>query len=284
MEADPTLAIPAIPMRADMPTFERHVEELLLGNAEGLWAALQPQVGLADRRLVGAEALVRWDHPTLGALSHGDLIAAAHRLRLMPQLGMRVRREAFSAVAWLRQRGVVVPRISVNASAPELAEPKLAEVFVAQAAEAGLPAEALEIEITEDVSIGDLSERPLATLSTLQSRGVTVALDDFGTGFAGLSHLLHLSIDSLKLDRCIVQAVGHSRTAEEIVRSVSAMAKNLGIRVVAEGVETKVQVEAMRWLGCDVAQGFVVGRPMSPNQFLAWSVKRERQQVPVTAE
>ncbi|MBW8268477.1 putative bifunctional diguanylate cyclase/phosphodiesterase [Caldovatus aquaticus] len=246
---------------------------------EGLYAAFQPQVRLADGAVTGFEALLRWDHPVLGPLSPAEFLPWAERAGHAALLGEAVRRIAFRAYARLRAAGlftgaVAPPRLAVNLSAAELASPDCTLRLEHALIEAGLSPEALEIEITEEVLLDRVAPEVRERLAALRRRGARLALDDFGTGYAGLHQLLRLPLDAIKLDRCFVGGLGLDRRAEEIVRAAVTLAHSLGLELVAEGVETELQLARLRALRCDAVQGFLIARPMRPQELATWLLAR----------
>lgn len=246
---------------------------------EGLHVAFQPQMRLADGAVTGFEVLVRWDHPVLGPLSPTEFLPSAERAGRATVLGEVARRVAFRAFAKLRAAGlfaraVVPPRLAVNLSAAELASAESTLRLEHALAEAGLSPEALEIEITEEVLLDRVAPAVRERLAALRRRGARLALDDFGTGYAGLHQLLRLPLDAIKLDRCFINGLGLDRRAEEIVRASVTLAHSLGLELVAEGVETELQLARLRALRCDAVQGFLVARPMRPQELTAWLLAR----------
>ncbi|MEV8508290.1 EAL domain-containing protein [Actinoplanes sp. NPDC051475] len=226
----------------------------------------QPIVDLATGELDGFEALMRWQHPTLGAVSPMDFIPVAEETGLIVESGAWLLREAVGQLAaWRAEQG---PRdrplhVSVNVSVRQLRDHALAEVVRDVLTATGLPPEALWLEITESGVMEDL-ETALATLDALHALGVTLAIDDFGTGYSSLSYLNRLPVGIVKLDRSFVSDVGRHGANESIVRAVLAMTRAMNLRVVAEGVETELQRDWLREQGCDLAQGWLYGRPQLP--------------------
>jgi diguanylate cyclase (GGDEF)-like protein len=223
----------------------------------------QPIVSLGDGRLVGLEALVRWNHPERGLIGPQAFLPVAEQSGRIAE----VDRWVLDAAArqqrrWLDRLGAaaVVP-VSVNLSASAAARPELCDHFAAALAEHGLEPAHLAVEITETALL-ELSASTVAAFSRLARRGVRIALDDFGTGYSSLSHLRHLALDALKIDRSFVHRLVEDGTDRAIVGSVLALAHSLGLCVVAEGVETAAQRDVLHGLGCDHAQGWLFGRPV----------------------
>ena len=236
-----------------------------------LWLAYQPLVDLRSGRPVGCEALVRWDHPTLGAVSPGRFVPVAERTGQIVAIGRFVRRRALSDLKGWDAAGATVPRVAVNLSAIELADPRLADTVMADLKEADVAPERLEVEVTESAVLSDEASA-LETLRRLRAHGVRIAIDDFGTGFASLAYLRKVPAHVLKLDGSFVRDLDVTEDASH--RTLAAAVADLGeafaMTVVGEGVETETQEEALRRLGFAVGQGWRFARPMPYDGFLAW--------------
>jgi diguanylate cyclase (GGDEF)-like protein len=247
----------------------RTMEELrvALGRDDELLVHLQPQVALSGGAVVGAEALVRWQHPVRGLLSPAQLLPAAEQAGLLRPLTDRVLELALTAVArwWPAQQ---VP-VSVNLSAANVTDLDLPGKVAAALVRHGLPARALTLELVEDTLMAD-PERGRVVLGELRRLGVRTSIDDYGTGYSSLAYLRHLPADELKLDRSLTQDVDTDRRARAIVKHTVALAHDLGLALVAEGVEDDVTGAVLAELGCDVAQGYAIARPMPVADFLAW--------------
>jgi diguanylate cyclase (GGDEF)-like protein len=246
----------------------RTMEELRTAlDGDELEVHLQPQIDLADGRVVGAEALVRWNHPARGLLSPAQLLPAAEQAGLLRPLTDRVLELALAAAArWWNEQAVPV---SVNLSAANVSDLDLPGKVEAALARHGLPAQALTLELVEDTLMAD-PERGRTVLAELRRLGVRTSIDDYGTGYSSLAYLKHLPADELKLDRSLTADVGTDRRAAAIVEHTVALAHALGLRLVAEGVEDDATGEVLARLGCDVAQGFAIARPMPVADFLEW--------------
>jgi EAL domain-containing protein (putative c-di-GMP-specific phosphodiesterase class I) len=236
-------------------------------GTDQLLVHLQPQVALADERVVGVEALVRWQHPTRGLLSPAHLLPAAEQAGLLRPLADAVLELSLSATAswWAEHR---VP-VSVNLSAANVTDLDLPGKVAAALERHGLPAEALTLELVEDTLMTD-PERGRSVLGQLRALGVRTSIDDYGTGYSSLAYLRHLPADELKLDRSLTVDVDVDHAAAAIVRHTVALAHDLGLSLVAEGVEDSATAAALAHLGCDVAQGFAVARPMPVADFRRW--------------
>jgi len=215
-------------------------------------------------RVFGVEALVRWDHPSRGRLLPGDFVPVAEETGVVLGMGAWVLHEACRQMArWLDELGDAAPRtLAVNLSARQLEHPELVGVVQRAIAESGLPPERLELEVTESVLMNDvaLSSQILGTLKDL---GVNISVDDFGTGYSSLSYLRRFPVDQLKVDRSFVDGLGSEPEDSAIVAAIVSLAHTLGLVAVGEGVETADQLEALRGLGCDLAQGYHLARPLS---------------------
>jgi diguanylate cyclase (GGDEF)-like protein len=219
----------------------------------------QPQVSLADLRIVGAEALVRWDHPRLGRLQPADFLTIAEECALMPALDRRVRQLVFAqAKSWRRDLRPLT--VSVNLSPQALCRAALLQDFREDLDASGVDPSAIEVEITEGVAGED---HLLPVVEGLADMGVRIAIDDFGTGASVFSRLQRFPLDTLKIDRSLVQGFDPARDAP-ILEAIIRMSHDLGLVVVAEGVEDPLQGTLLREKGCDIGQGFLYGRPMAP--------------------
>jgi EAL domain-containing protein (putative c-di-GMP-specific phosphodiesterase class I) len=231
----------------------------------------------------GAEALVRWNSPTLGQISPVQFIPVAEETGFIVALGQWVLRTACRQMAAWRASGVEIPRLSVNLSVRQLERTDILEAVRSALEESGLPPDALELEITESVIMN--VEDAISVLQRLRELGVRLAVDDFGTGYSSLAYLRRLPINTLKIDRSFVIGIGESLGDESIVQAVIGMARNLGLSTVAEGVETAQQLTFLRNAGCDEIQGYYFGRPQPAKEFLnSWrqaaSTELPAQQVP----
>jgi len=227
-----------------------------------LFLHYQPLVDIDTRCAVGLEALLRWRHPQLGLVSPAEFIPIAEQTGLIVPIGEFVLRSACAQVRrWEQTRIPVVP-VAVNISAVQLNSPGIwSRVRQILQEEGGRP-QHLALEITESSLMENVS-RHAAALQALRADGVVIEIDDFGTGYSSLSCLKHLPLDSIKIDRSFVTHLGTSRTDETIVSAILTMARGLGLRVVAEGVETPEQLEVLERHGCEIAQGYYFCAPIS---------------------
>jgi len=224
----------------------------------------QPQIRLPEGALAGFEALVRWRQPGRGLRPPSDFLDVAATTGLIVPMGRFVLREACRQVnRWQpRHRSSPPLTVSVNLSATEILQPDLVDAVRSALAESGLPADALELEITE-TAVLEASEETRGVLRRLKELGVVLSIDDFGVGYNYLSHLRDFPIDRVKIDRSFIAGLGAAGEDRTIVEAVVRLAHELGLGVVAEGVETKAQAVLLSAMGCDVAQGFHYAPPLS---------------------
>ncbi|KUL26013.1 putative bifunctional diguanylate cyclase/phosphodiesterase [Streptomyces regalis] len=227
----------------------------------------QPKVRF-DGQVAGLEALVRWVHPERGKVPPDEFIAIAESSGLMPHLTEYVLETALGQVAQWRSQGLYVP-VAVNVSPRDVHTPGFAGSVAARLARHGVPAGALQLEITEHVLLED-PQRAADTLAGLTGHGVKMSLDDFGTGYSSLVHLRRLPVSELKIDRSFVARLAVDNEDAEIVRCTVDLAHSLGLLVVAEGVEDDETWERLRDLGCDAVQGWLVAAAMPPEETTAW--------------
>jgi diguanylate cyclase (GGDEF)-like protein len=226
----------------------------------------QPKVRAQNGRGTGAEVLVRWQHPERGLVGPGEFIPVAEETGLIVPLGEWVLRAACAQTkAWLNA-GLRVPRVTVNVSGKQFHAPQMTETVVNALKASGLAPQYLGIELTESAVMGN-AERHIRTLHELKELGVTLSIDDFGTGYSSLSYLKRFPLDELKIDRSFVSGVDTDPDNAAIVIAIIAMAHCLGLSVVAEGVETKAQLEFLKSKACDECQGFLFAKPMSAELF-----------------
>ncbi|MEU9135572.1 bifunctional diguanylate cyclase/phosphodiesterase [Streptomyces sp. NPDC048404] len=231
----------------------------------------QPKVRF-DGQVAGLEALVRWVHPERGKVPPDEFIAIAESSGLMPHLTEYVLETALGQVARWRAQGLYVP-VAVNVSPRDVHTPGFAGAVAARLARHGVPAAALQLEITEHVLLED-PQRAADTLAALTAHGVKMSLDDFGTGYSSLVHLRRLPVSELKIDRSFVARLAVDAEDAEIVRCTVDLAHSLGLLVVAEGVEDDETWERLRDLGCDAVQGWLVAAAMPPEEATAWLLAR----------
>ena len=230
---------------------------------------LQPKLALASARVVGAEALLRWQHPTRGLVPPMDFVPFAEQTGFIRVLTMWVFEEAARMWRVLNESGQHLV-VSVNLSTRDLLDVELPQKFEALLVKHIVPAEGFCLEITESAIMDD-PQRALATLERLSGLGFRLSIDDFGTGYSSLAYLKRLPVDELKIDKSFVLSMEKDTDDARIVRSTIDLAHGLGLKVVAEGVESALVWELLRDLSCDEAQGFHMGRPMPAHEFVRWS-------------
>lgn len=226
----------------------------------------QPQVNLANGRLTGAEALIRWNHPTLGVVSPSAFLPVLEVGLLAVPVGEWILRSACRQAARWRRAGIADFRIGVNLFAAQFRTRDFAEVVEAILEEFDLPPAALELEITENIILQN-EQRIMQPLRRLRALGVGIAFDDFGTGFASLSLLKDYPVSRLKIDRSFVSGVDRSEKDGAIIEAVVKLADGFSLEVIAEGIETEEQEMLMRHYNCDEGQGYLYGRPMTVDAF-----------------
>lgn len=234
----------------------------------------QPQVALTDGSVMGAEALLRWRHPSRGLVGPADFLEIAEDNGLMDEIGDFVLKDACRQIAvWQARR--LHPRIAVNVSASQCQRPNFAKDVLAIIADAKIPTSSIEIEITETVAM--LDPRTTAReLLPLRSAGVRLAIDDFGTGYSNLASLTRMPFNILKIDRSFVSECVRDGSARIVVAMLLGMTRELGFETVAEGVESAAQREFLLEQGCTYAQGFLFGKPMTAGEFETFFVARRR--------
>lgn len=225
----------------------------------------QPQVRLADETVIGAEALLRWHHPAKGILAPGAFIETLADSAIAPGVGRWIIRTACTKLAAWRAMGLSLNRISVNLFPIQLRDEALLKDIDDVLRDAGLPPEALEIEITENIALN--YDEAAVVLQKLREKGVKLAFDDFGTGYASLSYLTKFPLSRIKIDRSFVGKITDDAEDAAIVRSLISMAHNLGLEVIAEGVETTAQAAFLLNERCEDAQGFLYAKPLATDAF-----------------
>ena len=231
-----------------------------------LTLAYQPIYRVSDKTLLGAEALLRWQHPVHGQVAPSVFIDVAEQSGLIETIGPAVVRAACKDAMRWRREGAGELFVSVNVSARQLRSGDFHDQVTAALAESGLPPRLMHIELTETAVLGD-EEQARQILSSLRDLGIKVWLDDFGTGFSGLSHLRRVPVDGVKIDRSFIADVLRDPDDLALTTAIIAMAHSLGMTVVAEGVEKEGQCDLLRARGCDLAQGYWLGHPMNMRDF-----------------
>jgi diguanylate cyclase (GGDEF)-like protein len=228
----------------------------------------QPKVDVASGQVIGVEALCRWEHPSLGLIMPDEFVPMAEHTGLITPLTKNVLSLALRQVAEWQEQGHRLS-IAINLSARSFLDSQLLDDLPDLLHGWGVDPSLLELEITESMIVGD-PERARGVLERLHRLGVTLAIDDFGTGYSSLAYLKQLPVDEIKIDKSFVVQMGGSHSDETIVRSIIDLAHNLDMRAVAEGVEDEVILNRLTELGCDVAQGYHISRPLPGAAFGPW--------------
>lgn len=229
----------------------------------------QPIFRLDERSAVGVEALLRWQHPEQGPVPPDRFIPVAEETGLIVPIGEWVLAEACRQVQAWRKAGAAPLRLAVNVSSRQFLHHRLADQVTAALRDSGLEAGALELEITEGIFL-ELTPEVRDTLERLRAAGVSLSIDDFGTGYSSLSYLKQLPVDTLKIDRSFVSNLPADSNDAQIAATIIAMAHGLGLKVVAEGIETEDQRAFLLGRGCDLGQGYLIARPAPPEAIGAW--------------
>ena len=233
----------------------------------------QPQIELANGRLVGAEALLRWKHPSLGVLGPANFISAVEEIGIINSIGQWAIHEACRQAVFWQAQGHIDTTTSVNVSAGLISQHGFVEQIRNTLAETGRHPELLELEITESMLVEDFYLFK-ETLNLVRNLGVQIALDDFGTGFSSLMYLSQFPIDTLKIDQHFVRNLGQRNRL--IIQSVIELAQKLHLRTIAEGVETLNQAEFLLGAGCQLAQGYYFSSPLSPDAYAEYAIKANK--------
>ncbi|MCU0634465.1 MAG: GGDEF domain-containing phosphodiesterase, partial [Gemmatimonadaceae bacterium] len=251
--------------RLDLEADIRHAIE-----REEFQLVYQPVVDLETGQVSGAEALVRWMHPTKGIIHPAQFIAAAEESGLITEIGRLLLRRAVQDAARFRTASLAARtvRVAVNVSAHQLLTTDVAADVGACLAAANVPGAALAIELTESVLAAN-EALVVARLDALRALGLRVALDDFGTGYSSLAYLSRFPIDILKIDKGFITGDLTARTRRGLTRAIVSIGESLGMRTIAEGIETMDQLTALREMGCSMGQGFYLGRPVPADAFMA---------------
>jgi diguanylate cyclase (GGDEF)-like protein/PAS domain S-box-containing protein len=252
-----------IPHRLAMAAELRHAIE-----KNELELYFQPKIEISSRTVIGAEALVRWNHPKRGLVSPLEFIPLAEQMGLINQLTQWVMNDAMVLICNCRETGINIP-IAVNISARNLHEEDLVEKIQLLKLKWNIGADIFEIEITES-AIMENAEYALQVLQLLREQEIPLSIDDFGTGYSSLSYLQKLPVQYIKIDKSFVSDMLINKKSLVIVRSTIELSHDLGKKVIAEGVETQEQLESLTALGCDIAQGYYFAKPMQKNMFLNW--------------
>lgn len=277
----------ALPYRAEMrDELEAHAKLLVdmlhaIENREFV-SYLQPQVSLHGGRITGFEVLGRWIHPEKGILSPRAFIPMAEQVGLVDQIDEIITSDGLDSLAKLRAEGYKIPKISINMSARSLRAPNFCTDLTKSLTKHGLVPNDVLIEVLETTVIEASSDQVVTTVAELSNAGYGVAIDDFGTGHSSLSMVVKLDISELKIDRSIVQDMDKTKGSQAL-KAIILLAKQMNLEVVAEGIETASQFNTLKGLGCDTAQGFKIGHPMSLDQTRQWINRYGKSALDVTS-
>ncbi|HYR26514.1 MAG TPA: EAL domain-containing protein, partial [Aquabacterium sp.] len=266
------------------PDLHRHANRVLhIENAlrraierQELTLHYQPQVDLHTRKVVGCEALLRWQHPELGMVAPADFIPIAEESGLILTVGEWVLHTAATQARAWHDAGHTDLVMAVNVSAVQFRQTHFPDLVQQALETAGLPPRWLEVELTESV-MSEAPDNAIRIMDRLHAQGIQLSIDDFGTGYSSLAYLKRFNVNKLKIDQSFVRDLTTDTTSESIVGGVIAIARSLGLRTIAEGVETAEQAAALRTKGCDEAQGYWYARPMPAPEFEQWL--RDRPEV-----
>ena len=229
----------------------------------------QPQIDLSSRQLIGAEALIRWQHPQRGLLVPRDFLQAASDTGMIRTIDEWVLRTVCRQSRAWQQRGLAVPRVSINISNSLFHRATLVKVVEDAFSETGLAPDRLELELTESIAMRNV-DTSITVLRQLKAMGVQLAIDDFGTGYSSLSYLQRLPVTRVKIDQSFIRELLSRVQPVPIIRGIIAMAHSLQLEVLAEGVEDERQRSILLAEGCDQAQGYLFGRPMPAAELETW--------------
>ncbi|MBD3610066.1 MAG: bifunctional diguanylate cyclase/phosphodiesterase [Gammaproteobacteria bacterium] len=233
----------------------------------------QPQVDAKTKKVVGAEALIRWIHPENGFISPDEFIPLAEEVGLINQIGMFVIESVCEKLGEWKDKGLGDLRVGINLSAPQFKQKDLVSFVRAMITVMELSPSQLELEITERIAVSDF-EQSVEMLTQLKKIGVKTSMDDFGTGYSSLSYIQDLPIDTLKIDRAFVKDINDAGEHGEIARAVINMANSLGMHTIAEGIETDAQYQFFKFNGADEIQGWYFSKALPANEFEAYVIKQ----------
>lgn len=226
----------------------------------------QPKVRMKSRKLVGAEALLRWNHPIGGEISPEKFIALAEEIDFIIPISEWLLEEVCHQIDTWKKQGLEVVPVAINVSPKHFVDDTLPASVKRAIDRAGIDPALVELEITEGVTVHNVEEA-IETLTALKALGVSIAIDDFGTGYSSLAYLQQLPLDTLKIDQSFVRRMGEKGSSTTIVKAIIGLAHNLGLELIAEGVETQEQYDLLRQFGCQLGQGFLFSRPVPAEDF-----------------
>jgi EAL domain-containing protein (putative c-di-GMP-specific phosphodiesterase class I) len=228
----------------------------------------QPLIDLSDHRITGAEALIRWNHPSMGMIPPISFIPLAESSGLIVPIGEWVIQEACrQGAAWHKEGKEIT--VAINISAVQFKRGNLEEVIKDALRSSGLNPYFLELELTESILINDV-ENVLKTLQSLKVLGIQLSIDDFGTGYSSLTYLKRFAVDKLKIDQSFVRDIADDQEDAVIVKTIIQMAKSLNLKTIAEGVENEAVLRVIETYGCDEVQGYYFAKPLEPSVFEAY--------------
>jgi EAL domain-containing protein (putative c-di-GMP-specific phosphodiesterase class I) len=242
-----------------------------------VWIALQPQLDLKTRKIIGAEALARWTHPEKGPIAASEFVAAAEQHDRIGKLTDFVLEKAVAAAAEINRHGYPFT-VAVNLSARLLTDKHFTMRVAALLARHSLPARFLTLELTETAALADNGES-LDMLTRLRELGIGLSIDDYGTGLSTLDYLKKIPANEIKIDQSFVKSLCDNRSDRLMVQSTVGLAHSLDRKVVAEGVENREILDALMEIGCDIAQGYIIGRPMSIESLTKRLLSERRRKV-----
>lgn len=249
--------------------FENDVRKAVAQGSFSLY--YQPQISMADGRIIGAEALTRWCSDWLGHVSPADFIPAIEELGLVtPFTDWIIHEAGRQQLEWYRS-GIKPVRVAVNISSKHFIEQDISDKFSKMLRLYDLPPECMEVELTESVMAS--GRGTLEILNHLKSIGLSISVDDFGTGYSSLTYLKNLPVDVVKIDRCFIKDILNGKKDEAIVQAIISMAHSMGMQVVAEGIETREQFKRLRKMDCDYGQGFLFSPAVPADEFYAMMTK-----------
>jgi diguanylate cyclase (GGDEF)-like protein len=251
---------------------ERHLilEQALQDAVDNKQLSLcfQSQLGLKQKKIVGAEALLRWNHPNLGNVSPVEFIPIAEESGLIVEIGEWVFRNACQEFVKWREAGFELESLSINVSSVQFKQKNLPEIFKEIIDQAGIAARQIEIEITERYIMEDSADK-LQLLDTLRQFGFKISVDDFGTGYSSMAYLKRLPLDIIKIDKSFISDIPHDNNDVQITKAILALSHSLGYTVIAEGIETEEQFKMLQEMSCDIGQGYYFSKPLPSDEFLA---------------
>ena len=221
----------------------------------------QPQIDLVSKQLIGAEALIRWNHPTRGMVSPDDFIPMAEDIGLIVPMGEWIIKNVCTQLEDWNNQGIPLTKVAINLSAHQFAQKDLVNIITREIKQHELAAHCIQVEITESMMIQDI-ERVITILDTLKEAGISIAVDDFGTGYSSLEYLKRLPIDKLKIDKSFIDSVLHNTDDANIVQAVIALGHNMNMQIIAEGVENEQQAKFLQEHQCDFGQGYFYSKPL----------------------